>query len=263
VNEPSTPALLHIDPEGTRSQRKDEPPIELPASRQNGAREMSVIAKSYFYDEAEAFKHVEGLLWADGRVCPHCETINASSPLRGLHTKPSRKNPNGVPCHGLYKCRACRKQFTVRIGTIFEESHVPLHLWLQAIQLLSSSEAITAYRLQCILEVTHKTAWHLLRRIREALSAAAPIPITRAAPSDDIGTHAFGTPDHDDAGGLTLVVNHESQAERFREVANSLGANTSEDELDRNILRVSRGAPETRWPNRRFGEHQSTAVANA
>jgi transposase-like protein len=131
---------------------------------------MSVLSKPYFHDEAEAFAHVEALLWADGRVCPHCGTVNNSYPLKNQRTKPSKKNPNGIERHGLYKCGDCRKQFTVRIGTIFEESHLELHLWLQAIHLMASSKkGISAHQLHRILECTYKTAWFLAHRIREAM----------------------------------------------------------------------------------------------
>jgi transposase-like protein len=133
---------------------------------------MSVLTKPYFYDEAAAFAHVEALLWADGRTCPHCGTIDHSYPLKGVRTKASKKNPEGLERHGLYKCADCRKQFTVRIGTVFEESHLPLHLWLQAIHLVcSSKKGISAHQLHRTLEVQYKTAWFLEHRIREAMRA--------------------------------------------------------------------------------------------
>ena len=132
---------------------------------------MSVLSKAYFHDEAAAFAHVEAQLWADGRACPHCGVVDNSYPLKNQRTKPSKKNPTGVERHGLYKCGACRSQFTVRIGTIFEESHLPLHLWLQAIHLVcSSKKGISAHQLHRTLEVQYKTAWFLEHRIREAMT---------------------------------------------------------------------------------------------
>ena len=131
---------------------------------------MSILSKPYFHDEAAAFAHVEALLWADGRVCPHCGVVNNSYPLKGVRSKASKKNPEGVVRHGLYKCGDCRKQFTVRIGTIFEETHLDLHKWLQAIHLLcSSKKGISAHHVHRILEVQYKTAWFLCHRIREAM----------------------------------------------------------------------------------------------
>lgn len=131
---------------------------------------MSVLAKKWFYDERAAFEHVEGILWPEGPVCPKCANCDKHYKLEGLRTKPSKKNPEGIERHGLYKCAACRSQFTVRIGTIFEESKLPLHKWLQAIHLLcSSKKGISSHQLARTLEITVKSAWFLSHRIREAM----------------------------------------------------------------------------------------------
>ncbi len=137
---------------------------------------MSILSKKYFHDEAEAFLHVQSILWSDGIVCPHCGTVDNSTHLKGVRTKPSKKNPEGIERHGLYKCKDCRKQFTVRKGTIFEESHLPLHKWLQAIYLMcASKKGISAHQLHRVLEVQYKTAWFLAHRIREAMRAGGPL----------------------------------------------------------------------------------------
>ncbi|MEL6227981.1 MAG: transposase, partial [Pseudomonadota bacterium] len=81
---------------------------------------MSVLSAPYMHDEAAAFAHVEAMLWADGPVCAHCGVVDKAYRLTGVRTKPSKKNPEGKERHGLWKCRECRKQFTVRKGTIFE-----------------------------------------------------------------------------------------------------------------------------------------------
>lgn len=131
---------------------------------------MSVLSKSYFYNEADAFEHVEAILWPEGPVCPHCGNVDKHYKLEGVRSKASKKNPEGIERHGLYKCAECRKQFTVRIGTIFEESKLPLHIWLQAIHLVcSSKKGISAHQLHRVLEITYKSAWFLHHRIREAL----------------------------------------------------------------------------------------------
>ncbi len=131
---------------------------------------MSILAKPYFHDEAAAFEHVESILWPNGPECPHCGNVDRHYKLMGLRSKPSKKNPEGMARHGIYKCAACRSQFTVRIGTIFEESHLPLHKWLQAIHLVcSSKKGISAHQLHRVLEITYKTAWFLHHRIREAM----------------------------------------------------------------------------------------------
>lgn len=131
---------------------------------------MSVLSKPYFHDEAAAFEHVESILWAQGPVCHHCGSMEQHYALKGVRSKASKKNPEGVERHGLYKCRDCRKQFTVRMGTIFEETHLPLHKWLQAIHLMcSSKKGISSHQLHRVLECTYKTAWFLSHRIREAM----------------------------------------------------------------------------------------------
>lgn len=131
---------------------------------------MSVLSKPYMHDEVAAFAHVESIIWPDGPVCPHCGNCGKVYELTGVRSKPSKKNPEGVERHGLKKCAECRKQFTVRIGTIFEESHIPLHKWLQAIHLMvSSKKGISSHQLHRVLEITHKSAWFMSHRIREAM----------------------------------------------------------------------------------------------
>lgn len=131
---------------------------------------MSVLNAKYMQDEAAAFAHVEGMLWPDGPVCPACGVVDNAYHLKGVRSKPSKKNPDGRERHGLYKCKDCYKQFTVRMGTIFESSHIDLHLWLQGIHLITSSKkGISANQLHRTLGVTLKTAWFLGHRIREAM----------------------------------------------------------------------------------------------
>lgn len=131
---------------------------------------MSVLSKPYFHDEAAAFRFVESLIWVEGPVCPHCggcERIGAIKP-----------NPEKRIRHGLKKCGQCKGQFTVRMGTIFEESKLPLHKWLQAIYLMcSSKKGISAKQLERTLEVTYKTAWFLAHRIREAMRDSVQTPM--------------------------------------------------------------------------------------
>jgi transposase-like protein len=139
---------------------------------------MSVLSRPYFHDEAAAFEHVEEILWPQGPVCSKCGSMDKHYKLAGVRTKASKKNPNGVERHGLYKCSACRTQFTVRMGTIFEESHLPLHKWLQAIHLMcSSKKGISAHQLHRVLECTYKTAWFLAHHIREAMRSDSFSPM--------------------------------------------------------------------------------------
>jgi transposase-like protein len=133
---------------------------------------MSLLSRKYFQDEKAAFEHLESLLWSDGVVCPHCGSVDSSGKLKGLRSKPSKKNPEGIERHGVWKCYAkeCRKQFTVRVGTVFESAHIPLHKMLQAVYLMSASKkGISAHQLTRTLEVDYKSGWFLAHRIREAM----------------------------------------------------------------------------------------------
>ena len=139
---------------------------------------MSILNRPYFYDEPKAFGHVEAILWPQGPVCHHCGSMEKPYRLTGVRSKASKKNPEGVERHGLYKCKDCRGQFTVRMGTIFEESHVPLHKWLQAIHLMcASKKGISAHQMHRTLEITYKSAWFLCHRIREAMRSDSSIPL--------------------------------------------------------------------------------------
>jgi transposase-like protein len=118
---------------------------------------MSILSRPYFHDEAAAFQFLESLLWADGPVCPKCGTVGEAGKLEGVKSKASAKNPEGVTRHGLWKCYACRQQFTVRVGTVFESAHISLHKMLQAVYLLSSSKkGISAHQIHRALEITYK-----------------------------------------------------------------------------------------------------------
>jgi transposase-like protein len=131
---------------------------------------MSVLSRPYFHDEAAAFTFVENIVWPNGPVCSHCGGTERIYPLQGVRSGKSKKNPEGVVRHGLKKCGQCRGQFTIRIGTIFEESKLPLTKWLQAIFLMTASKkGVSAHQLHRTLEVTYKTAWFLAHRIREAM----------------------------------------------------------------------------------------------
>jgi len=120
----------------------------------------NVLSAPHFQNETDAFAYVEARLWPDGPVCPHCGVIRKAGRLRGKTTRP-----------GLYKCYGCRKPFTVRMGTVFESSHVPLRIWLQAIYLMcSSKKGISTRQLQRTFSGSMKTAWFLGHRIREAMT---------------------------------------------------------------------------------------------
>lgn len=120
---------------------------------------MSLLSHIHLQDEEAAYQWVEAHVWPEGPVCPKCGSVERISKMAG---KATRK--------GLYKCYACRSQFRVTVGTIFEKSHVPLHIWLQAFFLMAGSKkGISSNQLHRTLGVTLKTAWFMSHRIREAM----------------------------------------------------------------------------------------------
>lgn len=129
---------------------------------------MSILSDDHFHNEEAAYAWVEARIWPNGPVCPHCGETKRTGKLNGKSTRP-----------GVHKCYSCRKPFTVKIGTIFEDSHIPLRIWLQAIHLIASSKkGISANQLHRTLKITLKSAWFLGHRIREAMRAggfAAPM----------------------------------------------------------------------------------------
>jgi transposase-like protein len=132
----------------------------------------SVLSEPYFTDEQAAFDRLEALIWPNGIVCPHCATAGRASALTGQVGK------TGKPRYGLKKCYACRKQFTVKVGTVFEDSHVPLHMWFQATFLMcSSKKGISSNQLHRTLGVTLKTAWFMSHRLREAMRVLKMEPL--------------------------------------------------------------------------------------
>ena len=124
-----------------------------------------VFSAPHFHNEDAAFAYVEERLWPNGPVCPHCGNADHAR-IGRLTGKSSRP--------GLRKCYACRKTFTVRQGSIFEDSHFPLRLWLQAIQLMcGSKKGISTRQLQRTFNCSMKTAWHVGHRVREMMAPAA------------------------------------------------------------------------------------------
>ena len=92
---------------------------------------MSILNRPYFRDEEAAHSFLESILWPDGTTCPHCGVIGAAYKIAA--------NPAKRVRYGLWKCRDCRKQFTCKVGTVFEHARIPLHKALQAAYLLCSS----------------------------------------------------------------------------------------------------------------------------
>jgi transposase-like protein len=127
----------------------------------------SALSAPHFHDEEAAYGWVEAKLWPDGPVCPRCRGTERITALKGKSTR-----------IGVRFCNPCRRPFTVKVGTVFESSHVPLRIWLQAIALLcASKKGMSSNQLHRTLGLTLKSAWFLSHRIREAMRDGALSPL--------------------------------------------------------------------------------------
>lgn len=121
---------------------------------------MAAKIAARFTNADAARKHLEALLWKDGRNCPHCGVLDQSTALKGKSTRP-----------GVYWCNACQKPFSVTVGTVMERSKIPLNVWLYVNHLLNSSKkGISAHQIARMVGITYKSAWFLCHRIREAMA---------------------------------------------------------------------------------------------
>ncbi|MFY9979889.1 MAG: IS1595 family transposase [Candidatus Sulfotelmatobacter sp.] len=119
-----------------------------------------------FTDETKAIEFWESKRWPDGAVCPHCGLVGEAYKLQGKSTRP-----------GLWKCKGCRKPFTAKMRSIFEDSHIPMHVWMYAVHLLcSSKKGMSAYQFHRMTatfygkKVSYRTAWFMFHRIRFAMT---------------------------------------------------------------------------------------------
>jgi len=123
------------------------------------------LANPIFTDEAKATEHMEADRWPDGAYCPHCGSFN-------VHKMAGKTQA------GMFLCNDCREKFTVRTGSIFERSHIPLHKWLLATHLMAASKkGMSALQLSRMLGLPYKSAWFLCHRIRESMKPVGAAPI--------------------------------------------------------------------------------------
>ncbi len=123
---------------------------------------MSALSRPEFHSEETAFAHLEKVIWGGASVCPHCGGVDRITKVKANVEKRIRV--------GLWRCGDCKKQFTVKVGTVFEHMRLPLHKALQAVYLITSSKkGASAHQLHRMLEITYKSAWFLMHRIREAM----------------------------------------------------------------------------------------------
>ncbi len=127
----------------------------------------SVLNAKAVQDEKAAYAWVEAQVWPDGPICPHCGGVERISLMKGKSTR-----------IGTYKCYQCRKPFTVKVGTVFEASHIPMRIWLQAMVLMTSSKkGISSNQLHRVLGVSLKSAWFMSHRLREAMRVVGMEPM--------------------------------------------------------------------------------------
>ena len=188
-----------------------------------------------YHDDNAAREYLEAILWPHGPVCLHCGVIGQATLMKGKTTRP-----------GLYKCRACRKPFTVTMGTVMERSHIPLCKWVLAAQLMASSKkSMSAHQLHRMLGTSYEAAWFLFHRLREAsndLSGSGPLGGTNKVVEADesyVGgkarNKAFGPPPPKYA--VFRLVERDGRA-RSRHVADVTGK-TLRNAIVRNASRKS------------------------
>ena len=130
------------------------------------------LAQKYSNDDT-AREKLESMRWPHGAICPHCKNDGSIKPNWKITPKPTSKTPARK---GLYKCAACRKMFSVTVGTIFESSHIKIGKWLMAVFILcSSKKSISANQMSRMLGVQYKTAWFMLHRLRHGMSPKLPL----------------------------------------------------------------------------------------
>jgi transposase-like protein len=123
-----------------------------------------------FSNEEAARRYFEGVRWPNGPVCPHCGIAGEATLVQGMSHRP-----------GMYQCKACRKPFSVKVGTVMESSHIALHKWALGFHLCASSEkGLSAHQLHRTLGITYKSAWFMANRIREAMNISDPAPMGSA-----------------------------------------------------------------------------------
>jgi transposase-like protein len=128
---------------------------------------MSDLTNPAFTDETKAREFLEASRWPAGPVCPFCGQLDTVRPLNGASMGP-----------GWYYCSECQDKFTVRVGTLYERSHIPLHKWLLASHLMvASKKGISALQLSRMLGITYKSAWFMCHRIREGMTPTKRTPL--------------------------------------------------------------------------------------
>jgi len=127
----------------------------------------AILQNPIFTDNDKAREWLEARVWGNGRPCPHCGIVDQSTLLKGKAHRP-----------GLYQCGACREQFTVTVGTVFERSKIPLSKWLTALFLMvASKKGVSAHQVHRMLGISYKSTWFMMHRLREAMRSGDLAPM--------------------------------------------------------------------------------------
>jgi transposase-like protein len=191
-----------------------------------------------FINEDSARRFIESKVWPNGPVCPHCgcTTVYELTPKGGTKTHVRK---------GVYKCKECRKQFTVRIGTIFEDSHIPFSKWLMTLHLMTSSKkGISSLQISRELGITVKSAWFMTHRIREAMRQTGPFnPFGGTVEVDETyvgGRHRGGNlrgRSREKKTPVMVLVERDGNARSFP--IENVKAKTLKDEIDVNVAKAA------------------------
>jgi transposase-like protein len=186
----------------------------------------------YFSDEAAAWEYVENLRWPNGPECPHCGCDRAYFLNARSGQRTTKKGTTSY--RRLWKCAGCRKQYSVLVGSIFEDTKLPLSKWLLAVYMMCASKnGVAAYELHRTLGVTNKTAWFMNHRIRAAMTDTGIDMMRGTVVADETyvgglaanrhGSHHGGQGRHDKAIVLTLIDKERGEA-RSRVIPDVTGA---------------------------------------
>jgi transposase-like protein len=139
----------------------------------SSSEELDIIRSAQRYAKGDTSRGIlESMLWPNGPICPHCRNEQHKPIYKLKATERSRTSVR----KGVYKCSACREQFTVTVGTVLEGSHISPSKWLTALFILCySKKSVTASHLHRMLDLTYKTTWFMAKRIRFAMKHAPNI----------------------------------------------------------------------------------------
>ena len=219
---------------------------------------MTNLTNPIYHDADKAREHLEALHWPHGPVCPHCGVINEATKLQGKSTR-----------KGVYKCNACEKPFTVTVGTVMEDSKIPLNKWVLAFAMVNGSKkGVSAHQLHRQLGITYKSAWFMHHRIREAMRQdREPMGgpgCTIEADETFIGKDKSAPPSRTSFRNMNKVVtlvDRSTGISRSFHVTDNLDATTIASILYTNVRRESRlVTDEAKFyipPGREFAAHQS------